>query len=76
MKIQFKNLVGELEYLPHLQIYVAEFVVNERHFSFSGENKMELYKHISKDLEPYISPDYFNINLFGETTGKAMTLPC
>lgn len=76
MKIQFKNLMGELEYLPHLQIYVAEFIVNGRHFSFSGESKIELYKHISVTLEPYISADYFNINLFDGTTGKAMTLPC
>lgn len=76
MKIQFKNLMGELEYFPHLQIYVAEFTVRGRYFSFSGENKMELYRHISKSLAPYISADYFNLNLFDETMGKAMTLPC
>ncbi len=76
MKVQFKNLTGDLEYLPHLQIYVAEFIVGEKYFSFSGENKIELYKHISISLAPYVSTDYFNLKLFDDTLGKAMTLPC
>lgn len=76
MKIQFKNLLGQLEYLPHLQIYIAEFIVEGRYFSFSGGNKIELYNHISKSLTPYVPSDYFNLKLFDETLGKAITLPC
>lgn len=74
MKIQFKDLIGNLDYFPQLQIYVAEFIIGKRVFSFSGENKVELYRHISTCLEPYVTPDYFNLNLFEEKAGKGMTL--
>jgi hypothetical protein len=72
MKITFKNLEGHLDYLPQLQIYVAEFIIEERVFSFSGENKLELYKHISEQLEPYVAQTYFDVNLVG-IKGKEMT---
>ncbi len=72
MKIQFKNLFGTLSYLPQLQLYTAEFIIGQRNFSFSGENKLELYRHIAVQLEPYV---IYDLNL-DEATGKAMTLPC
>jgi hypothetical protein len=75
MKIQYKNLVGCLTYLPLLKIYVAEFIVGERVFSFSGENEFELYKNFSSRLDPYAknSPSYFDLKIF-EITGKERTL--
>lgn len=74
MKIQFKNLIGTLDYFPQLQLYVAEFIIEERHFAFSGENKIELYRHISMSLEPYVEPSYLDLNLLGEKSAKRMTL--
>ena len=63
MKIQYKNLVGSLAYLPQLQIYVAEFIIGERIFSFSGENRVKLYKYISEKLEPYVTKAKSSISI-------------
>ncbi len=74
MKLRFKNLIGQLDYFPNLQIYVAEFIIEERFFSFSGSNKAELYQHISASLDPFVVESYFDLNLLDEKTGNAMTL--
>jgi predicted HicB family RNase H-like nuclease len=77
MKIQYKNLVGSITYLPALKIYVAEFVVGERVISFSGENEFELYKCFSSRLDPYVTltASYRDLKFF-PTTGKERTLAC
>lgn len=53
MKIKYKNLMGSLKYFPQLKIYIAEFIIGERVFSFSGENEFELYNLFSKRLDAY-----------------------
>ncbi len=77
MKIQYKNLVGTIIYLPPLKIYVAEFVVGERVISFSGENEVELYKCFPSRLDPYVIyiASYRDLKFF-PTTGNERTLTC
>lgn len=62
MKIQYKNLEGSIEYVSQLKLYVGEFIIKDRVFSFSGENKVELYQHMLEQLKPYVKEGYMNKN--------------